>query len=139
MDKGFTVWLAGLPGSGKTIILFLLEKRLKEYGLNVEVLDDNVVSENLTQNPDVTQEDPIANSRQVAFVCKLLTRNGVAVISAAASPSRECRDDARKEIGSFIEVFVKCPPETCAGRNVKGLYDKAVKGVTYHFEEPLNP
>lgn len=91
------------------------------------------------------QENDVSVQR-IAFVCKLLARNGVAVISATDSPFRNARETARKEINNFLEVYVKCPPEVCAEREVQGLHKKALKantkavsGVSDPFEEPLDP
>ena len=93
-----------------------------------------------------SKQDRDINIQRIAFVCKLLTRNGVACISAAISPYREARDNARREIENFVEVYVKCPLEICVERDVKGLYKKALKGeipgfpgVSDPYEEPLNP
>ncbi len=146
MKIGFTVWFTGLSGAGKTTISHLLEKKLKEWGRNVEILDGDVARTNLCQGLGFSKHDRDINIQRIAFVCKLLTRNGVAVISTAISPYREARDKARKEIGNFVEVYVKCPLEVCAERDVKGLYKKAMKGeiqgftgVSDPYEEPLNP
>lgn len=146
MNKGFTVWFTGLSGAGKSTISHHLEKKLKEQGRNVEILDGDVVRTNLCQGLGFSKQDRDINIQRIAFVCKLLTRNGVAVISAAISPYREARDKARKEIGNFVEIYVKCPMEVCAERDVKGLYRKALKGeiqgftgVSDPYEEPLNP
>ncbi len=146
MKIGFTVWLTGLSGAGKTTISRLLEKKLKEWGRNVEILDGDVTRTNLCQGLGFSKHDRDINIQRIAFVCKLLTRNGVAVISTAISPYREARDKSRKEIGNFVEVYVKCPLEVCAERDVKGLYKKAIKGdiqgftgVSDPYEEPLNP
>lgn len=146
MNKGFTVWFTGLSGAGKSTISHLLEKNLKERERNVEVLDGDVVRTNLCQGLGFSKQDRDTNIQRISFVCKLLTRNGVAVISAAISPYREARDKARKEIGNFVEVYVKCPLEICVERDVKGLYKKALKGeiqsftgVSDPYEEPLNP
>jgi adenylylsulfate kinase len=82
----------------------------------------------------------------VAFVAKLLTRNDIFVLCSFVSPYREMRDRARREIGSFLEVFVKCPFEVCLERDVKGMYKKALAGeikeftgVSDPYEEPLRP
>ncbi len=146
MQNGFTVWFTGLSGAGKTTISHLLEKKLKEWGRNVEILDGDVTRTNLCQGLGFSKHDRDINIQRIAFVCKLLTRNGVAVISAAISPYRDARDKSRKEIGNFVEVYVKCPLEVCAERDVKGLYKKALKGeiqgstgVPDPYEEPLNP
>ncbi|MDO8140250.1 MAG: adenylyl-sulfate kinase [Candidatus Brocadiales bacterium] len=145
-NKGFTIWLTGLSGAGKTTISHLLERKLKEFCRNVEVLDGDVVRTNLCQGLGFSKQDRDINIQRIAFVCKLLTRNGVAVISSAISPYREARDKARKEIGNFVEIYVKCPLEVCAERDVGGLYKKAQKGeiqgftgVSDPYEEPLNP
>jgi adenylylsulfate kinase-like enzyme len=84
--------------------------------------------------------------RRIGFVCKLLSRNGAAVVAAAISPYREVRDEVRREVGDFVEVFVKCPLDELVRRDVKGLYARALRGVVPNFtgvsdpyEEPLNP
>jgi adenylyl-sulfate kinase len=145
--KGFTIWFTGLSGSGKTTISRLVQDRLRERGiLNVEVLDGDVVRTNLSKGLGFSKEDRDINIKRIAFVCNLLTRNGVPNIAAAISPYREVRDYARKEIKNFVEVYVKCPLEVLIQRDVKGLYKKALAGeiadftgVSDPYEEPLNP
>lgn len=145
MNKGFTVWFTGLSGSGKSTLSHLLEKKLKEWGRNAEILGGELVRTNLCQGLGFSKQDSDISIHRVAFMCKLLTRNGVAVLSATISPSREAREKARKEIGNFVEVYVKCPLEVCVERDITGLYQKALKGeiqdfvgVSDPFEEPLN-
>lgn len=145
MNKGFTVWFTGLSGAGKTTLAHLLDKKLKEWGRNVEILDSDTVRINLCQGLGFSKQDADISIQRIAFICKLLTRNGVAVISATTSPYREARDKARREIGSFVEVYAKCPPEVCVERDITGLYQKAPKGdigdfagVSDPYEEPLN-
>ncbi|GAN34116.1 MAG: adenylyl-sulfate kinase [Candidatus Brocadia sp. AMX2] len=146
MNKGFTVWLTGLSGSGKSAISHFLGKRLKELGRNAEILDGDVVRANLCQGLDFRKQDQDIYVQRVAFVCKLLTRNGVSVISSVISPYREGRENARKEIDNFVEVYTKCPTEVCAQRDVEGMHKKVLKGEIQDFpgasdpyEEPLNP
>ncbi len=145
MNQGFTVWFTGLSGSGKTTLSRLLADKLQENGLNIEILDGDVVRTNLSKGLGFSKEDRDTNIRRIGFVCDLLTRNGVANIAAAISPYRNIRDENRAKIGNFVEVFVKCPVEICAKRDVKGLYEKAFSGEIAHFrgvsdpyEEPLN-
>jgi adenylyl-sulfate kinase len=146
-EKGFTLWFTGLSGAGKTTISHLVETALRERGSRVEVLDGDVVRENLSKGLGFSKEDRDTNIRRIAFVADLLSRNGVPVITAAISPYREIRDEARKLMGErFIEVFVKASVEVCAERDVKGLYEKAFKGeikeftgVSDPYEPPLNP
>jgi adenylylsulfate kinase len=146
MAKGFGVWLTGLPASGKTTIARALEKILREKGLNVEVLDGDEVRRNLSPDLGFTKEDRETHAKRVAYVTKLLVRNGVAVIVGLISPFRNFREHARNLIGNFVEVWVKCPIEECMRRDPKGLYKKAINGeindltgIQDPYEEPLNP
>ena len=146
-EKGFTLWFTGLSGAGKTTISEIVAEQLRERGSRVEVLDGDVVRENLSKGLGFSKEDRDTNIRRIAFVADLLSRNGVPVITAAISPYREIRDEARQLMGDrFIEVFVKASVEVCAERDVKGLYEKAFKGeikeftgVSDPYEEPSDP
>jgi adenylyl-sulfate kinase len=139
-DKGFTLWFTGLSGAGKTTISHLVEKELRDRGSRVEVLDGDVVRENLSKGLGFSKEDRDTNIRRIAFVADLLSRNGVPVITAAISPYREIRDEARQLMGDrFIEVFVKASVEVCAERDVKGLYEKAFKGEIKEFTGVSDP
>jgi adenylylsulfate kinase len=145
-EKGFTLWFTGLSGAGKTTISKLVEDELRARGSRLEILDGDVVRENLSKGLGFSKEDRDTNIRRIAFVADLLSRNGVPVITAAISPYREIRAEARELMGDrFIEVFVKASVEVCAERDVKGLYEKAFKGeikeftgVSDPYEEPLD-
>ncbi len=145
MQRGFTVWFTGLSGAGKTTIADRLEAVLRERGHRVEVLDGDVVRTHLSKGLGFSKEDRDTNIRRIAFVAHLLSRNGVAVITAAISPYRDIREEARAMIGDFVEVYAKCPIDVLAERDVKGLYKKALAGelanftgVSDPYEEPLN-
>ena len=146
MDKACTIWFTGLPCSGKSTIANRVAEILRNKGYKVEQLDGDVTRKYLSKGLGFTKEDRDENIRRVGFVAKLLTRNGVFVTAAFVSPYREIRDEIRKEIGNFVEVYVKCPVEVCIERDVKGMYKKALKGEIKNFtgiddpyEEPLNP
>jgi adenylylsulfate kinase len=146
-EKGFTLWFTGLSGAGKTTISKQVSEQLLSRGSKLEILDGDVVRENLSKGLGFSKEDRDTNIRRIAFVADLLSRNGVPVITAAISPYRELRDEARELMGDrFIEVFVKASVEVCADRDPKGLYEKAFAGeikeftgVSDPYEEPLNP
>src|SRR5436309_9039221 len=127
-NTGFTIWFTGLSGAGKSTLSEVIEQRLKERGRKVEVLDGDVIRTNLNKGLGFSREDRDTNIKRIAFVCSLLTRNDVICISAAISPYSDTRDWARKEIGNFVEVYVKCPLEVCRQRDVKGLYKLAYEG-----------
>src|SRR2546426_6576565 len=128
-NGGLTLWFTGLSGAGKSTIAEMVERELRERGSNVEVLDGDVVRTNLSKGLGFSKEDRDTNIRRIAFVADLLSRNGVVAITAAISPYREIRDEARALMnGRFVEIYVKASVEECAKRDVKGLYEKAVRG-----------
>jgi adenylyl-sulfate kinase len=147
MNEGMTLWFTGLSGAGKSTVAEIVERELRERGHQVEVLDGDVVRQNLSKGLGFSKEDRDTNIRRIAFVADLLSRNGVIAITAAISPYRELRDEARELMnGRFVEVHVKASVEECARRDVKGLYEKAFSGeikeftgVSDPYEEPLEP
>ena len=148
--KGFTLWFTGLSGAGKTTLASVVDREMRARGMAVEVLDGDEIRTNLSKGLGFSKEDRDTNIRRIGYVCRLLSRNGVAAISAAISPYREVRDEVRRLVeadgATFVEVFVKCPIEVLAERDVKGLYKKALAGelkgftgVSDPYEEPLAP
>ena len=150
IEKGFVVWLTGLPASGKTTVARKLKEYLQSRGLRVELLDGDEVRRWLSPEAGFSREDRERHLRRVAYVSKLLARNGVAVLASFVSPYRSVRRQARKLIEDeglkFIEVYVKCSLEECIRRDPKGLYRRALNGeirdmtgIQDPYEEPLNP
>src|SRR5205809_2828949 len=121
MNTGFTIWFTGLSGSGKSTLSEVIEQRLRSAGHRIEILDGDVVRTHLSKGLGFSREDRDTNIKRIAFVAGLLTRNGVICISAAIAPYREAREWARREVETFVEVYVKCPIEVCRRRDVKGL------------------
>ena len=145
-NAGFTLWLTGLSGAGKTTIALALLPELQARGVKAERLDGDVVRESLTRDLGFSKEDRDKNIERVTFVAKLLSRNGVGVIGSFISPYQATRDMVRRETTNFIEVFVDASVETCIGRDVKGLYEKAIAGeipnftgVSDPYEAPVSP
>ncbi len=144
--QGFTLWFTGLPCSGKTTISEIVEKELRERGVNVEALDGDEVRKGISKDLGFSKEDRDKHILRVGFIAKLLSRNGVAALAAFVSPYRAIRDALRGDIENFVEVYVKCPVEECIQRDVKGMYKKAIAGEIKNFtgisdpyEDPLNP
>lgn len=147
-QKGVTIWLTGLSGSGKSTIAVELEHALLENKHLAYILDGDNVRHGLNKNLGFSPEDRTENIRRIGEVAKLFTDANMITITAFISPYRQDRDNVRKLLkdGEFVEVYVKCPLEVCEQRDTKGLYKKArageVKeftGISAPYEEPLNP
>ena len=133
------MWFTGLSGAGKTTIAEIVEHELRERERRVEVLDGDIVRTNLSKGLGFDRDDRNINVLRIGFVANLLTRNGVAVIVSAISPYKEARDQVRRRIVDFVEVFVDAPLEVCAERDVKGLYKKAYAGEIPQFTGVSDP
>src|SRR3982751_4666256 len=147
--NGFTLWFTGLSGAGKTTIAELVRPELERRGLLVERLDGDEVRTHLSKGLGFSKEDRDTNIERIGWVASRLTRHGAAVIVSAISPYEETRRKAREmveEFGAFVEVYVEASVETCAERDVKGLYEKAFSGeikeftgVSDPYEAPASP
>lgn len=144
-SNGFTVWLTGLPCSGKSTVSRNLARRLLRRGRRVEVLDGDLVRQSLSYGLGFGREDRDRNIQRIAFVANLLSRNDVVVIVAVVSPYRAARDEARRSLAHFFEVHIDCPLSECEKRDVKGMYKRAragelrgFTGVDDPYEVPLN-
>lgn len=126
--RGVTVWMTGLPGSGKTTIALEVENKLRAMGRNIEILDGDEVRKGLSSDLGFSKEDRQRHAKRVTYVAKVLTRNEVIVLVGLISPFRAFRQYAREEIGEFIEVFVDTSLEECIERDPKGLYKLAMDG-----------
>ncbi len=146
--QGFCIWFTGLSGSGKSTTAEVLTSLLLERGKQVTVLDGDVVRTHLSKGLGFSPEDRDTNILRIGFVAGEIARHGGTVISAAISPYRRTRNEARKMAGTdrFIEVYVDTPIDVCEERDVKGLYARARRGqikgftgVDDPYEEPIDP
>lgn len=147
--KGFVIWLTGLPAAGKSTLAYnLKEKLVNGAGRYVEVLDGDEIRRGLSKDLGMSKQDREEHAGRVAFLAKILARNGVISIVALISPYRKSREEAREMIGkeSFVEVYVRASLPTCESRDPKGLYAKArrgeitnMTGIQDPYEEPENP
>ncbi len=140
--RGLTLWFTGLSGAGKTTICRAVATELLAYGLQIEVIDGDVIRKHLCKDLGFSKLDRDENIRRIAFVSKLLTRNGTIVLVSAISPYRAARDEARQTIGDFIEIYVNTPLEVCELRDTKDLYKRARAGKVRGFtgiDDPYEP
>jgi adenylyl-sulfate kinase len=143
---GFCLWLTGLPSAGKTTLAQTVAPLLRARGRAVEVLDGDEIRRGLSADLGYDRVAREGHAARVAFVAKLLARNGVVPIVALISPYASSRARARAEIGRFVEVYVATPIEVCEQRDVKGLYRRArqgllkeMTGVDDPYEVPASP
>jgi adenylyl-sulfate kinase len=145
-NKGLTVWLTGLSGSGKTTISSTVHTELLARGIRTETLDGDALRRHLNSDLGFSKKDRDENVRRIGYVANLLTRQGVVVLVAAISPYRAVRDEVRSIIRNFKEVHVNAPLDVCETRDPKGLYRRAREGEIRGFtgiddlyEAPLAP
>ena len=145
-EIGFGIWFTGVPASGKSTIGTEVQKRLLGMGQTAENLDADEVRKNISPDLKYSKADRDLNTKRLAYMMQLLTRNGANAIVAAVSPLREFRDRARGMVKKFVEVHVKCTLEECKKRDPKGLYARGERGEVsdiagWHqpFEEPTKP
>ncbi len=146
--KGTVIWFTGLSASGKSTIAHIVEKQLHERGCSTYVLDGDNVRHGLCADLTFCPEDRAENIRRIGEMVRLFVDAGIIVLSAFISPYRQDRQQVRSLLsdGQFLEIHVDCPPEVCATRDQKGIYQKAQAGIIKEFtgisapyEPPENP
>jgi adenylylsulfate kinase len=140
---GFTVWFTGMAGAGKSAIALALANRLRRLGKMPEVLDGAEVEGMMAVGRAQTKDERNAETKKLMWICKLVTRSGGMVLqSAIESPYRETREEGRRQIGRFVEVFVDCPTDVLIERDKTGNYKKALAGELKNLvgiTEPYEP
>jgi bifunctional enzyme CysN/CysC len=143
---GLAVWFTGLSGAGKTTICNVVSTELMAQGFRVEVLDGDIIRNRLNSDLGFSQRDRDENVRRLGFLAELLVRHGVIVLVAAISPYRATREELRKNIPGFLEVYVNAPLAVCEQRDPKGLYRRArngeisgFTGIDHPYEAPITP
>jgi len=145
-SRGLTIWFTGLSAAGKTTLNNAVRERLQASGYAVESLDGDELRQNLWKDLGFSKQDRDENVRRIGFVAHLLSRNGIIVLVSAISPYRAVRDEVRRRVGNFVEVYVNAPLDVCEQRDQKGLYQRAragqlsgFTGVNDPYEPPLSP
>jgi adenylylsulfate kinase len=154
-SSDWCVWVTGLPGSGKSVVSEALLNLLNKNGIDAQLLSSDALRKVLTPKPTYTLEERDIVYATLVYVAKLLTQNGVNVIIDATGNLGRYRENARKQIPLFIEVYLECPLEVCMERETrrgktyqapKQIYANAIEGkaptvpgIGQPYEPPLNP
>jgi adenylyl-sulfate kinase len=145
-NRGLTVWFTGLSSAGKTTISQALFLKLQSRGCQLELLDGDAVRQQLSKDLGFSAADRNENIRRIGELAERFTGQGAIVLVSAISPYRAARDEVRRRIGNFLEVWVHAPLDVCEARDLKGIYRRArlgelqhVTGIDDPYEHPLAP
>jgi adenylylsulfate kinase len=149
-NVGATVWLTGLPSSGKTTVAFLVAQELAAHDVRVQVLDGDEMRTQLCADLGFSPADRRGNVRRIGFLAELLSRNGVItlvpVIAPYADSRAAVREHHRRHATPYLEAYIDTSTEVCAFRDVKGLYRRqragelsGLTGVDDPYEIPALP
>ncbi len=145
-NQGFTVWLTGMSCTGKSTLAQYVAARLRQVDRNVEVLDENTLIDEFWAQHEESKEDRSSLVRRLGLLANMLSRNNVAALVASVSPYKATREENRRLIGRYVEVYVDCPTEKLIQRDSSGKYKKALTGeipnfigITEPYEPPYSP
>jgi len=146
INQGFTCWLTGLSGAGKSTIATEISKALNILSVPCEILDGDVIRKHISNDLGFSPKDRETNVLRVGYICSLLNKHGINVVVALISPYNETREKVRNSLKNFVEIYVDCPLEECIKRDPKGLYIKALSGeineftgISSPYESPVKP
>jgi len=144
--EAFAVWITGLPASGKSTIARSLRDRLASLGIDAAILESDELRKTLAPQLGYGDSERGDFYAQMVFIGRMMTKHGIPVIFDATANRRAWRDEARRTIGNFIEVYVDAPLELCMSRDPKGIYRRALNGDASHvpglqsaYEPPEQP
>ncbi len=143
---GFTIWITGLPFSGKKDLARQISLRLEAIGIEREMLEGGEIRRRFEDRLGFSREQVGHNLRRIAFEANLLNEAGVVAIVIAISPFREHRETARASLGRMLEVYCHCPQDVREARDSRGFYRRAragkmenVAGISFQYEESEAP
>lgn len=146
---GVTLWITGLPGSGKSTVADTIRKRHRGF----IILRMDEFRKIVTPSPTYSDEERDIVYRAMVFVAKKLSESGHDVIIDATGSLRKWRDIARQQIPLYMEIYLQCPVDICMQREKERrerygapehIYEKGktgwpVPGISAPYEEPLAP
>jgi len=145
VERGFAIWITGLPASGKSTVAGFLKRLFEQKNIRVQILETDEVRKILTPNPVYSDEERETFYKSLVYTGKLLTENGVNVILDATANLKKYREFGKELIGNIMVAYLKCPLEFCMKRDPKGIYRRAlegeyktVPGLQTPFEEPTD-
>lgn len=146
MTTPFTLWITGLPASGKSTITSALRTLLRKRDIDPAVLESDVFRKHFCPHATYSEEDRTLFYQGMVEVARIFIEHSVPVIIDATANRRAYRAPARERFPAFAEVYVECPLEICMARDPKGLYRQAragtattVPGVQAEYEPPFHP
>lgn len=139
------LWITGIPASGKTTLGRHLVRHFRQQGRAADMVDGDEIRKVISAGLGFSREDRLENNRRIAWIARMLARNGVTAVVASVSPYIVGRSEARKNAGlegiTFIEIYAKCSAPVARSRDMKGTYvtKSDVTGLGAPYEAPARP